>query len=62
MDNNLQIFTNEQFGDIRTVEENGKVLFCGFDVAKALGYAVPRKALFDHCKGGSETERPYKRR
>lgn len=49
--NELQIFANEKFGSVRIIEENGKVLFCGSDVAKALGYAVPRKALFDHCKG-----------
>lgn len=49
--NEIQIFKNDQFGEIRTLEENGAVLFCGSDVAKALGYAVPRKALFDHCKG-----------
>ena len=49
--NKLQIFNNPDFGEVRTLEENGKVLFCGSDVAKALGYAVPRKALFDHCKG-----------
>lgn len=49
--NELQIFNNPDFGEVRTLEENGKVLFCGSDVAKALGYAVPRKALFDHCKG-----------
>lgn len=49
--NELQIFNNSDFGDIRTAEENGKVLFCGSDVAKALGYAVPRKAIYDHCKG-----------
>lgn len=47
----IQIYQNEQFGAIRTIEENGKVLFCGSDVAKALGYANPRKALGDHCKG-----------
>lgn len=47
----LQIFQNEEFGSVRTVEENGKILFCGKDVAEALGYAVPRKALLDHCKG-----------
>ena len=28
-----------------------RVLFCGSDVAKALGYANSRKALIDHCKG-----------
>lgn len=48
---NIQIFNNPDFGEVRTMEENGAVLFCGSDVAKALGYAVPRKALFDHCKG-----------
>lgn len=49
--NNLQIFDNDDFGSVRTVEENGKILFCGKDIAEALGYAVPRKALLDHCKG-----------
>ena len=35
--NDLQIFKSDQFGEIRTVEdESGKVLFCGSDVAKAL--------------------------
>ena len=35
--NDLQIFQSDQFGEIRTVEdEGGKVLFCGSDVAKAL--------------------------
>lgn len=47
----LQIFKNEEFGSIRTVEENGKVLFCGKDIAEALGYSNSRKALIDHCKG-----------
>lgn len=46
----LQIFTNETFGEIRTLEENGKVLFCGKDVATALGYADPKKAVIHHCK------------
>ncbi len=49
--NELQIFKNEQFGEIRTIEENGKVLFCGSDVARALGYARPNDAIAAHCKG-----------
>lgn len=49
--NELQVYQNETFGKIRTLEENGKVLFCGNDAAKMLGYATPRKALRDHCKG-----------
>ncbi len=49
--NELTIFKNEQFGEIRTIEENGKVLFCGSDVAKALGYSSPKDAITAHCKG-----------
>lgn len=49
--NELKIFKNEQFGEIRTVEdENGKVLFCGSDVAKALGYSNTKDALARHCR------------
>ena len=51
MDIKLQTFPNEQFGDLRTIEENGKVLFCGKDVAESLGYARPRDAISDHTKG-----------
>ena len=47
----IQIFNNELFGEIRTLEdENGKILFCGSDVAKALGYAKPHNAISNHCK------------
>ncbi len=54
MNNELQIFTNDQFGEVRTIEENGKVLFCGTDIATALGYTNPRKAVRDHCRGGTK--------
>lgn len=47
---NIQIFKKEDFGEIRTVEENGKVLFCGSDIARALGYTNTKKAIIDHCK------------
>lgn len=49
--NELQIFNNPEFGEVRTINENGVVLFCGSDVARALGYTNPSKALTDHCKG-----------
>ncbi len=48
---NMEIFRNREFGSIRVIEENGHYLFCGFDVAKALGYAKPRNAINTHCKG-----------
>lgn len=49
--NDLTIFQSEQFGTVRTLDEEGKILFCGTDVAKALGYANSRDALRRHCKG-----------
>ena len=54
----LQIFSNHRFGDIRTIEEEGKVLFCGSDVARALGYNEPHKAVARHCKGGMKRPTP----
>ena len=33
------------------MKKNGKPLFCGSDVAKALGYAKPQNAIAAHCKG-----------
>lgn len=48
--NELRIFENNQFGEIRTLEESGKVLFCGSDAARALGYAKPNNAINQHCK------------
>lgn len=49
--NELKIFENEEFGSIRTIEENSKVLFCGKDIAMALGYSNYRDALNRHCNG-----------
>lgn len=49
MENELMIFNNPEFGEIRTIEEDGKVLFCGSDVAKALGYSKPQNAIDRHC-------------
>lgn len=51
MTNKLQIFENKQFGQIRTIDEDGKVLFCAKDVAAALGYKRPADAITAHCKG-----------
>lgn len=54
MANQVQIFENEQFGKVRIIEEDGKVLFCGTDVAVALGYTNPRKAVRDHTPHGTK--------
>lgn len=58
MENKIQVFENSEFGSVRTIEENDKVLFCGLDMAKALGYSNPRKALSDHCKGVTKRYAP----
>lgn len=54
----LQIFSSEEFGQIRTAEINGKPYFVASDVATALGYTNPRKAVIDHCKGVTKRDTP----
>ena len=56
----LKKFQNEQFGLIRTMvdDKTQEVVFNGNDVAKALGYTDPQKALRDHCKGVNEMVTP----
>lgn len=57
--NKIQIFQNEQFGKVRiALNENNEALFCLADVAKALGYSNPAKAVIDHCKGVTVLETP----
>lgn len=51
MSNEIQIFNNPKFGNVRMIEENGNVLFCGNDVASALGYKSPKDAISTHCRG-----------
>lgn len=51
-DTSLQVFDNQEFGKIRAaVADNGNPIFCAKDVAVALGYKNPSKAINDHCKG-----------
>ena len=54
----IQIFKNEHFGEVRVTEVNGDPMFCLVDVAKALGYKNPAKAVIDHCKGVTVLETP----
>ncbi|KPI56326.1 hypothetical protein IM33_05160 [Clostridioides difficile] len=48
MMNNLQIFKNEDFGEIRTVDIDNEIWFVGKDIAEALGYSNTREALKTH--------------
>lgn len=53
--NELQIFKNEEFGEIRTIEVNNQPWFVGKDVADILGYSNPQKAIRDHIKDKHKT-------
>lgn len=46
--NELRIFNNADFGDIRTVEQDGGIWFVGKDIAEALGYSNPSNAVISH--------------
>ncbi len=46
----MQMFESPEFGQVRTLTENGEVLFCGSDVAKALGYVKPMNAIDKYCR------------
>lgn len=50
MENNLQIFENDNFGQLRTIDDDGKIMFFATDVAKMLGYAKPQDAVSRHCR------------
>lgn len=56
--NELKIMNNEEFGSVRMLEENGKVLFCGSDVAKALGYSNAPDTLNRHCRAIVKRDTP----
>ena len=55
MNTNIQIFTSEVFGEIRTCQVNNQIMFVGKDVAKALGYKNPQKAIRDHVDEEDKT-------
>lgn len=54
-----EVFTNPEFGSVRTAEINGKIHFCGSDVAKALGYSNPRDAILKHCRYVAKCDTPH---
>ena len=58
MQNQLQMFTNSEFGEIEVFVLNGKPYFRATECAKALGYAQPEKAIRMHCKGVSKIDTP----
>ncbi|MFW9181274.1 phage antirepressor [Corynebacterium striatum] len=57
MGNQIQTFTNDVFGTIRVITNDGQILFCGKDIAAALGYANPCKAVRDHARANGGLKR-----
>ncbi len=51
IENNLMVFDNLEFGQLRMVYIDEKQYFIANDVAKALGYSEPKNAVARHCKG-----------
>lgn len=50
----IQIFSNPEFGQVRTVMMDNEPWFIGKDVATALGYAKPRNAIATHVDGSDK--------
>lgn len=48
--NDLQVFKNNEFGEIRTINRAGQIFFIGNDVARILGYERTAKAILDHVE------------
>lgn len=46
----MMIFSNPEFGNVRTIEIDGTIYFSGTDAAKALGYSRPQDAVSRHCR------------
>lgn len=57
-DNPFRIFQSDKFGSVRTATMQGRHYFAATDVAVALGYKVPEKAIRTHCKGVSVLDTP----
>jgi anti-repressor protein len=55
MANEMQIFKNDEFGQVRIVEINNEPYFVGKDVAEALGYAKPENAISNHVDDEDKT-------
>ena len=57
MNNEIQIFKSEQFGEIRTAGTADEPMFCAADICRALGYTNGPKTVKDHCDEGDITKR-----
>jgi prophage antirepressor-like protein len=54
----IGIFKNPKYGEVRTILVDGKEYFVANDIARNLGYAVPKDAIAAHCKGAVKYRLP----
>ena len=61
MKNEIQIFNNPAFGDVRTTGTADNPMFCASDICRALGYSNGRDAIAKHCDEGdvAKCDTPY---
>ena len=56
--NDIQIFSNTEFGEVRTLTIDGEPYFVGKDVAEILGYAKARNAIASHVDDEDKKDAP----
>lgn len=56
--NEIKLFTNKEFGEIRTMKIDGEPWFVGKDVAEALEYNEPHKAIARHVSDDDRMKHP----
>lgn len=54
--NQVQVFNNAEFGDVRVIMQNGEPWFVGKDVAGVLGYSNTKDALIRHIDNEDRDE------
>lgn len=54
----IRVFESPEFGEVRTVEIDGKPFFAGTDIARALGYSRPNDAVSAHCRATVKRSTP----
>ena len=59
MQKKLKIFENNEFGNLRTLDNNGKIMFVASDVAKMLGYKNVSDAISKHCRYIAKCDIPH---
>ena len=57
--NEVKVFSNSEFGTVRTVEIDGEIYFVAIDIAKSLGYSDTTNAIKSHCRWVVKHEIPH---